>query len=75
MRDIRTSWIARATRRVAQLVRRNGVEAAMDDEMRYHLECEAADRMRQGMSRPAFYLGAPLFCASSGGRVFGEASH
>ena len=38
-----------------------------------HEILKAILQMRQGMSRPAFYLGPPLFSAS-GGRVFVEAS-
>ncbi|HKG95310.1 MAG TPA: ABC transporter permease [Gemmatimonadaceae bacterium] len=43
-------WIRRLARRARLLARRGRAERAMDDEMRYHLECEAAERVRQGMS-------------------------
>jgi predicted permease len=50
MRDLELSWIARLLRRARWLTRRQSVEAAMDDEMRYHIECEIAERVRGGMS-------------------------
>lgn len=50
MHDLERSPIARAMRRLRWLLRRNAVEAAMDDEMRYHVECEIAERVKRGMS-------------------------
>jgi putative ABC transport system permease protein len=50
MRDVGLSPIARAMRRLRWLVRRQSIETAMDDEMRYHVECEVADRVARGVS-------------------------
>ena len=50
MRDGATSWPYRIARRVRAFVRRESLEAAMDAEMRYHIECETAERVSQGMS-------------------------
>jgi predicted permease len=50
MRDLGLSPIARVMRRLRWLIRRNTVETSMDDEMRYHLECEIAEHVRNGMS-------------------------
>src|SRR4051812_27465944 len=43
--------IARLARRLGTWFRRGAVESAMDDEMRYHLECEIAEHVARGMSR------------------------
>jgi len=45
------SWIRRAGRRLTQWMHRGRVEAAMDAEMRDHLEREIADRMARGITR------------------------
>src|SRR4051794_21409956 len=50
MRDVGLSWIARVARRARWMIGRRSIEAAMDAEMRYHIECEIAERMRGGMS-------------------------
>ncbi|HEY4306203.1 MAG TPA: ABC transporter permease [Gemmatimonadaceae bacterium] len=50
MRDIGLSLFARAMRRLRWLFRRDAVDAAMDDEMRYHIQCETEERLAQGMS-------------------------
>src|SRR5262249_52487317 len=50
MRDIELSWIARLARRARWMIKRRSVEAAMDNEMRHHLECEIADRVSGGMT-------------------------
>src|SRR6478672_7415372 len=50
MRDTATLWPARIARRLRALVRRASLEQTMDTEMRYHIECETADRIRQGMT-------------------------
>src|SRR3954465_8916935 len=50
MRDLELSWMARLLRRARWLTRRQSVEAAMNDEMRYHIECDIAERVRGGMS-------------------------
>ena len=42
-------WLGRARRRLRLWRDRRGVEREMDDEMRFHLEMEAADRMRDGL--------------------------
>ena len=44
-------WIRRVGRRLTQWVQRGRVEAAMDAEMRDHLEREIAERMAHGASR------------------------
>ena len=41
--------LARLARRIRLLARRDAVERAMDDELRHHLECEIAERVRGGM--------------------------
>ena len=43
---------ARVARRLRSLLFRRRLEREMDDEMRLHLELEAADLMRSGMTRP-----------------------
>jgi putative ABC transport system permease protein len=43
-------WLARTARRVTFLGRRRALWLEMDDEMRQHLELEAADLERQGLS-------------------------
>ena len=45
-------------RRLRVLVRSQAVEHAMDDEMRYHIECEVAERMRAGQSQEDARIGA-----------------
>src|SRR5258705_14020137 len=50
MRDTATSWPARMARRLRALARRASVEQTMDAEMRYHIECETAERIENGMS-------------------------
>ena len=42
-------WRERARRRLRLWRDRGGVEREMDDEMRFHLEMEAADRLREGL--------------------------
>ena len=44
-------WIRRVSRRLSQWLHRERVEAAIDAEMRDHLEREIAERMAHGMSR------------------------
>src|SRR5512133_2755202 len=50
MRDAPASLVRRAARRLAAFVRVGSAERAMDAEMRYHIECETAERVRQGMT-------------------------
>jgi putative ABC transport system permease protein len=50
MRDLNLSRPARLLRRLRALARRGQTEAAMDAEMRYHIECEIAERVRLGAS-------------------------
>ena len=49
MRDSLMSWPFRLARRLRALVRRESLEAAMEAEMRYHIECETAERIQRGM--------------------------
>src|SRR4026208_2314414 len=58
MRSPSTSWLSRIVRRLRALVGRASLEASMDDEMRYHIECETAERIRQGMSADEAYRSA-----------------
>jgi predicted permease len=51
MRDPALWTVTRLARRVAAWVRRPSVESAMDDEMRYHIECEIQSHIDRGMSR------------------------
>ena len=44
-------WIRRVSRRLTQWLHRERVEAAMDAEMRDHLEREIAERIAHGTSR------------------------
>jgi putative ABC transport system permease protein len=46
-------WPRRWLRRIRLLLRRDAVEAAMDEELRYHVECETAERIRGGMAPDA----------------------
>lgn len=50
MREPTAWWPVRLARRARAMLRRGSVERAMDDEMRYHIEAEIADRVRRGMS-------------------------
>jgi predicted permease len=50
MHDLGLSWAARLLRRARWMLRRGSIESAMDDEIRYHVECEIAERVRAGMS-------------------------
>src|SRR4029079_19792959 len=50
MHDTATSWPARIARRLLAIVGRASLEQTMDAEMRYHIECETAERIRQGMT-------------------------
>ena len=50
MRDPNLSWPARLARRIVAFAHRDRVDAAMDAEMRYHIECEIAERVRLGAS-------------------------
>src|SRR5512140_1459207 len=50
MRDAPASFVRRTARRLAEFVRAGSVEREMDDEMRYHIDCETAERVRQGMT-------------------------
>ena len=50
MRDTATLWPARIARRLRALVGRASLEQTMDAEMRYHIECETAERIRRGMT-------------------------
>lgn len=50
MRDPSMWWPARLARRIQLLVRWREVESAMDAEMRFHIECEIAERVKQGMT-------------------------
>lgn len=43
-------WGARWGRRLRLLLHREDAERALDDEMRHHIECETAERIRQGMT-------------------------
>src|SRR5689334_24053392 len=43
-------WLAKLRRRVRLVLHRSTVEREMDDEMRFHLEMEAADLARFGTS-------------------------
>ena len=40
------SWLARLIRRLRTLTRRSAIEAAMDREMRAHIELETAERVQ-----------------------------
>jgi predicted permease len=51
MREPNLWPVARFARRLRTWFRRAAVESAMDDEMRYHLECEIAAHVARGMSR------------------------
>lgn len=51
MREPSVWPITRLTRRLATWLRRDAAESAMDEEMRYHLECEIAAHVERGMSR------------------------
>jgi hypothetical protein len=44
-----SSLMPRWLRRLVLFVRRGGAERSMDAELRHHLECEIAERIRQGM--------------------------
>jgi putative ABC transport system permease protein len=50
MRELGLSWIARLVRRMHWMTRRRSIEAAMDAEMRYHIDSEIAERVRNGMN-------------------------
>src|SRR5947207_15728451 len=42
-------WARRWIRRASVFVRGDAIDRAMDDELRYHVECETADRIRSGV--------------------------
>jgi hypothetical protein len=42
-------WARRWIRRVWLFVRGNAIDRAMDDELRHHVECETAERIRSGL--------------------------
>ncbi len=44
------SWFERLVRRARILINRSEVERGMDEEMRFHIEMEIEERVRQGMS-------------------------
>src|SRR4029079_15841874 len=58
MRDAATSWLSRIARRLRAFSRRASLEASMDAEMRYHIECETAERIRHGVSAEDAYASA-----------------
>ena len=41
MRDVE-SWVPRIARRIRAIVKRESLDAQMDAEMRYHIECDTA---------------------------------
>ena len=43
-------WLTRVVRRAVRLLRRDTVERSMDAELRHHVDCEIAERVRSGMS-------------------------
>jgi predicted permease len=45
-------------RRLRVLIRHDAVERAMDDELRHHIDCEVAERIRLGMPPESARLGA-----------------
>ena len=59
------TWITRMVRRLRALVRRSAVEAEMADELRLHLEVEAREFERRGLSpEAALYFRSVLHGAS-----------
>src|SRR3569623_227645 len=50
MRNLELSLLARLARRVRWMFNRRSLEAAMDDEMRYHVDRETEERVRNGRS-------------------------
>src|SRR4051794_22743466 len=50
MREPSSSRPLTIVRRLSEMFRRDSIENAMDAEMRYHIESETAERIRQGMS-------------------------
>ncbi len=50
--------LARLARRARLFVARDAAEQSMDDEMRYHIECEARDRMARGQDEASAWRSA-----------------
>ena len=46
-------WLRRLARRLSMLARRDAMERVMDDELRHHLDCEAAEWVRRGLTPAA----------------------
>src|SRR5258707_11662551 len=51
-------WARRWTRRLRLFIRRDAAERAMDAELRYHIECETAERVARGTTPDAARRGA-----------------